>query len=138
MNIITEEARKIIKEFAYESFDCGHIMNPYDYDLFARYCKEDNIEPSRELFELYYEYVDEAREKYYYKAKNIGNYLYDIYLDDLPQGNLVGNSGDLYFETEEQAQADADDYIISELSKEYGRPAKDFRVDIYKLTSELL
>ena len=59
-------------------------------------------------------------------------YLYDIFLDDLPQGNCVGSSGDLEFDTKEEAQADADDYIISELSKEYDRRVREFRVDVYE------
>lgn len=59
-------------------------------------------------------------------------YLYDIFLDDLPQGNCVGDQGEREFDTIEEAQADADDFIISELSKEYNKPAKDFRVEIYK------
>lgn len=58
-------------------------------------------------------------------------YMYDIFLDKLAQGNLVGTSGDLTFDTEEQAQADADDYIISELSKEYNAEVSEFRVQIY-------
>ena len=44
----------------------------------------------------------------------------------------IGDSGDLEFDTKEEAQADADDYIISELSKEYCRPVSDFDVLIYK------
>lgn len=62
----------------------------------------------------------------------MAKYLYDIFLDDLPQGSCVANSGDFEFDTEEEAQADADDFIISELSKEYDRPVRDFRVGIYK------
>ena len=59
-------------------------------------------------------------------------YMYDIFLDKLDCGNLVGTNGDLEFDTKEEAQADADDYIISELSKEYCRPVSDFDVLIYK------
>ena len=42
-------------------------------------------------------------------------YMYDIFLDKLDCGNLVGTNGDIVFDTESEAQADAD-YIISELS----------------------
>lgn len=58
-------------------------------------------------------------------------YMYNIFLDKLEQGNLVGTNGDLTFDTEAEAQADADDYIISELSKEYNAKVNEFRVQIY-------
>lgn len=54
-------------------------------------------------------------------------YLYNIRLD----GQIVGDNGDLEFITKEEAQADADDYIISELSKEYNKKVSDFIVEIY-------
>lgn len=57
-----------------------------------------------------------------------GKFLYDITLD----GEYIADSGDLEFNTEKEAQADADDFIISELSKECGRPVRDFGVLIYK------
>jgi hypothetical protein len=60
-------------------------------------------------------------------------YEYEIYLDSLEQGNLVGTNGDLVFYTEGAAQADADDYIISTLSEEYGKPVRDFRVKIIEI-----
>jgi hypothetical protein len=60
-------------------------------------------------------------------------YVYEIYLDSLAQGNLVGTNGDIEFDTEAEAQADADDYIISSLSEEYGKPVRDFRVKIYEI-----
>ena len=55
-------------------------------------------------------------------------YLYDIFLD----GAYIGDQGDGEFRTKEEAQADADDYIISELSAEYNRPVSDFKVTVYK------
>lgn len=55
-------------------------------------------------------------------------YLYDIVLDE----KCIVNSGDLDFYTKEEAQEDADDYIISELSNEYKRKVSDFKVLIYK------
>lgn len=58
-------------------------------------------------------------------------YMYDIFLDKLERGSLVGTNGDLTFDTKEEAQADADDYIISELSKEYNAKVNEFRVQIY-------
>ena len=53
-------------------------------------------------------------------------WAYDITLD----GKHVGDNGDLWFETEEEAKADADDYIISFLEKEYGRPPRDFVTEV--------
>ena len=58
-------------------------------------------------------------------------YMYDIFLDKLDCGNLVGTNGDMVFDTESEAQADADDYIISELSNEYNAKPSEFRVEIY-------
>ena len=55
-------------------------------------------------------------------------YIYDIYLDDA----LVGDSGDEIFDTEEEAKADADDYIISTLEDEHEKGYKDFEVVIYE------
>lgn len=63
---ITNKAKEYVKEWAYDSFDCGHIMDIDDYEEFAGICLEDGIKPSRELFHLYYEYVNNAREEYYY------------------------------------------------------------------------
>ncbi len=58
-------------------------------------------------------------------------YLYDITLD----GNLVGDQGDGLFDTKEEAQSDADDYIISALEDEYGKTYKDFEITIYGTTT---
>ena len=57
----------------------------------------------------------------------VGKFLYDITLED----KNIGDSGDLEFDTKEEAQADADDYIISELSNEYNAKPSEFRVEIY-------
>lgn len=58
-------------------------------------------------------------------------YMYDIFLDKLDGGNLVGTNSNIVFDTESEAQADADDYIISELSNEYNAKPSEFRVEIY-------
>ena len=55
-------------------------------------------------------------------------WLYDITLN----GQLVGDQGDGEFDTKEEARADADDYIISGLCKEYNAKPKDFVVDCYQ------
>ena len=54
---------------------------------------------------------------------------YDIFCDEI--GICVGDSGDLEFDTMMEALADAHDYIISELSKEYERDASYFYIDCY-------
>lgn len=59
-------------------------------------------------------------------------YIYDIFLNDMPDGNLVADSGDEIFDTEAEARADAHDYIISILEDEYNRPPKDFDIVIYE------
>ncbi len=55
-------------------------------------------------------------------------FLYDIMLD----GKCIVNSGDFDFDTRAEAQADADDYITNELSKEYNRKVGDFEVSVYR------
>ena len=54
-------------------------------------------------------------------------WLYDIFLND----NLIGDSGDLEFDTKAEAKTDADDYIL-ELCKEYKVNPKDFEIQIYQ------
>ena len=55
-------------------------------------------------------------------------WLYDIFLDN----GIVGDSGDLEFETKGEALADAHDYIISELAEEYDREICEFEVKCYE------
>lgn len=55
-------------------------------------------------------------------------YLYDIVLDE----QVVGNSGDMDFDTEAEAKVDANDFISGELSKEYNRNINDFKILPYK------
>lgn len=54
-------------------------------------------------------------------------YLYDITLDE----KLIGDQGDEDFDTKEEAREDAEDYIKSELMKEYNRPFEDFNIEVY-------
>jgi hypothetical protein len=56
-----------------------------------------------------------------------GKWLYDISLNEY----FIGDSGDLEFETKEEAKKDADDYCIS-LAKEYDVKPKDFDIQIYQ------
>lgn len=74
---IASEARKYIKEWAYDSFNYGHVMDVNDYDEFARICEGDGVTPSKELFALYYDYVDEARETYYSDGEVMGSKVTD-------------------------------------------------------------
>ena len=64
-----EDVKRFIREWAYCDWECGKPMNTNDYDLFAAYCREDGIEPSRDLFEFYYECYDEARTEDYNKRR---------------------------------------------------------------------
>ena len=57
-----------------------------------------------------------------------GKIIYDITLD----GQIVGSNGDMEFDTEAAANADANDFIVGELSKEYNREISDFKVLLYK------
>ena len=59
--------------------------------------------------------------------KEFDAYLYDITLDD----KLVGDQGDGYFDTKDEAREDAEDYIRMELIKEYNRPFDDFKIECY-------
>lgn len=55
-------------------------------------------------------------------------WMYDIMLND----KVVGTSGDLTFETYGDALADAHDYILSILEKEYEAKAYEFKVNVYE------
>lgn len=61
-----------------------------------------------------------------------GKWLYDITLCKDAKYILVGDQGDEEFDTKEEAQADADDYIISMLEKEYDAPRGLFEVNCYQ------
>ena len=54
-------------------------------------------------------------------------YIYDIELNN----KIVGDSGDELFDTEDEARADADDFI-SYLADEHKVEPKDFEVVIYE------
>lgn len=58
---------------------------------------------------------------------NEDKYLYDITLD----GNIVGDSGDIEFDTEDTAKADANKYIAAALVPEYRRDINDFKIVLY-------
>lgn len=61
-------------------------------------------------------------------------WVFDIYLDDLPSGNLVGeNNENEDFETQEEAEQDAKGYIYY-LCEEYDRKESDFRVEYYQIS----
>ena len=55
-------------------------------------------------------------------------WLYDIMLNE----KIVGDQGDGEFDTKAEAQADADDYCISELCKEYDANPRDFKIECYQ------
>lgn len=64
-------------------------------------------------------------------------YAYEIYLNSLSQGNLVGDNGDKEFNSKDKAHEDALNFITSELSKEYSKPVKDFKIKVYKIEEKL-
>ena len=55
-------------------------------------------------------------------------WLYDVYLGDF----IVGNQGDEAFDTKEEAEIDANDYIVNGLSKLYEANENDFVIDYYQ------
>ena len=55
-------------------------------------------------------------------------FIYDVLLND----ELVGDSGDEIFDTKAEAQADADDLIISALEDEYKKPYSAFEIVFYE------
>ena len=57
-----------------------------------------------------------------------GKWLYDVYLDDF----IVGNQGDEAFDTKEEAEIDANDYIVNGLNKFYEANETDFVIDYYQ------
>lgn len=60
-----------------------------------------------------------------------GKYIYDIFLNEV----MVGDSGDEIFDTENEALADAHDYIISYLADEFKKQANEFEIQIYEATA---
>ena len=63
----------------------------------------------------------------------IDTYEYEIFLDDLKHGSLVGDNGEHYFHSKKAAIEDAKDYINKHLMDEYKREEKDFRILVYKI-----
>ena len=55
-------------------------------------------------------------------------WLYDIFLDEC----CVGDQGDYAFDTKEEAEIDANEYLELAISKEYGRNADDFKIEYYQ------
>lgn len=63
-------------------------------------------------------------------------YEYEIYLDDLSHGSLVGDNGDLSFNSEKEAILDAKDYINNYLVKDYNVSRDSFRIKTYQICNE--
>lgn len=57
-----------------------------------------------------------------------GKWLYDIYLNNY----IVGNQGDYAFDTKDEAEIDANDYIENGLSEFYKANGDDFVIDYYQ------
>lgn len=58
-------------------------------------------------------------------------WLYDIFLE---HGFLVGTQGDYEFDSEEEAERDAKDYILNGLKELYGKQESDFKIKCYQIT----
>ena len=63
--------------------------------------------------------------------KNV-EYVYDIYLDKLESGSLVGDNGEMSFKTKEEALKDAN-VLIEDLAKEYNSNPSEFRIVFYEV-----
>lgn len=63
--------------------------------------------------------------------KNV-EYVYDIYLDKLESGSLVGDNGVMSFKTKEEALKDAN-VLIEDLAKEYNSNPSEFRIVFYEV-----
>lgn len=57
-----------------------------------------------------------------------GKWLYDIFL----HGRCVGNQGDEAFDTKEEAEIDANEWIENVLSEFYGENVNYFVIDYYQ------
>ena len=60
-------------------------------------------------------------------------YEYEIYLNSLTEGCLVGTNGDKIFNTEDEANKDALNFIVEDLSKEYEKFVNDFTIKVYEI-----
>ena len=61
---------------------------------------------------------------------------YDIYLNTLEDGSLVGTSGDIDFKSFEEAQKDAASYIQNGLCEEYNTNEENFIIKCYSFEVE--
>ena len=59
-------------------------------------------------------------------------YIYDIFLGDY----LVGTQGDYRFNTKEEAEEDAKDYILNGLMESCNKKESDFRIKYYKIPDD--
>jgi hypothetical protein len=50
-----------LKEAAQEAYDCGHPMDPDDFEEFRKICEEDGYTVTRTDFNTYFKLFDEIR-----------------------------------------------------------------------------
>ena len=65
-------------------------------------------------------------------------FIYDIFLLDCGDEIFVGDSGDEIFEREDEAYADADEFIADYLMDEFNKKKKDFKVEVYEKFIQIL
>lgn len=114
-------------------FYCWKI-NDNDKEFIRSYSREDlNMEYlcNYTSFLILLDKVTNGKIKEIIDDKNV-EYVYDIYLDKLESGSLVGDNGEMSFKTKEEALKDAN-VLIEDLAKEYNSNPSEFRIVFYEV-----
>lgn len=114
-------------------FYCWKI-NDNDKEFIRSYSREDlNMEYLCNYtgFLILLDKVTNGKIKEIIDDKNV-EYVYDIYLDKLESGSLVGDNGEMSFKTKEEALKDAN-VLIEDLAKEYNSNPSEFRIVFYEV-----
>lgn len=114
-------------------FYCWKI-NDNDKEFIRSYSREDLIMEYLCNYTSFLILLDKATNgkiKEIIDDKNV-EYVYDIYLDKLESGSLVGDNGEMSFKTKEEALKDAN-VLIEDLAKEYNSNPSEFRIVFYEV-----
>ena len=114
-------------------FYCWKI-NDNDKEFIRSYSREDlNMEYlcNYTSFLILLDKATNGKIKEIIDDKNV-EYVYDIYLDKLESGSLVGDNGEMSFKTKEEALKDAN-VLIEDLAKEYNSNPSEFRIVFYEV-----
>lgn len=114
-------------------FYCWKI-NDNDKEFIRSYSREDlNMEYlcNYTSFLILLDKATNGKIKEIIDDKNV-EYVYDIYLDKLESGSLVGDNGEMSFKTKEEALKDAN-VLIEDLAKEYNSNSSEFRIVFYEV-----